>query len=391
MTIGTPIPTPPSNPPTLRPNTLFPRLPQNSPPAPPGLPLPGLTLHPPVITAARQPPQHNLRKKFSLAAPIRGFLQVPQAAPLAMNLPIALATLTAIAFTAPASARPDSTPVTGPWQRSLEEHPIITPSTKSPTTHPPRPSSLQATVRFSWAGIEAATASLSLHADKNGTWRFSLAGGTSGPPARLFPITFHYHATGCLRHWLTDSMTLREITPRRTILATARFSPEGVWHARGRVGLDAEKPPKLLPLPGLRDTAAASFLARHANWETPRTAHTLIFTGDSAWFVSVRSLKHEPIPFQGHQLEAIPLRIVPRRIETRGPARGTLRPHPLLRELRVWLEASPSRRPLRAEAVFWFGSVRAELLQWDETSPTPPPSNTATADLRPLHASPSRE
>jgi len=146
----------------------------------------------------------------------------------------------------------------------------------------------------------------------------------------------------------------------RSILTQIVARPDGIWRIRENVpaGENAARWKRIKIAP-LRDLFSGMLFIRSQALSPGDRVATIIFPGDSPYFVEIQVAGTGPIQVAGARRDAIRLELQIRRINLKEGDR--LEPHGKFRSGTVWLSNDADRIPLRAEMNIFIGYVFAEL------------------------------
>lgn len=235
-------------------------------------------------------------------------------------------------------------------------------SSLSPDTAGPFPSirPFDAEFKIGWTDIEAGRARVRVSAEGADTLHLSASGGTSGLARMLWQLDASLDSTTSRNGFRTVYSLQKEIYAARSILTQIVSRPDGIWRLRENIP-PGENPArwKQVRISPLRDLFSGMLFIRSQSLRPGDTVSTIIFPGDSPFFVEIKSLGTESITVAGTTREALKLDLRLHRINLKMDAR--LEPHGKFRSGTVWLSNDADRIPLRAEMDLFIGYVFAEL------------------------------
>lgn len=213
--------------------------------------------------------------------------------------------------------------------------------------------------RIGWSDIEAARAKMSL-SYQGGNVLLSGSGATTGLARLLWQLDATLDAETVKQNFKTIYSVQVEKYANRSITTQIVDRPDGIWRLRENQppGENAARWKKIKISP-LRDLFSGMLYIRSQKLVPGETVSTILFPGDSPFFVEVKCLGTEKIPIAGSQRDALKLDIRIHRINLKkGHALET---HGKFRSGTVWLSDDADRIPLRAEVNIFIGYVFAEL------------------------------
>jgi len=217
----------------------------------------------------------------------------------------------------------------------------------------------EAVFRIGWTDIEAARANMDVTYD-SGNVCLKASGGTSGLARLLWQLDATLHATTHPQNFRTIYSVQDEIYANRSINTQIVARPDGIWRLRENfpAGENAATWKKIKISP-LRDLFSGMLFIRSQNLAPGEKVSTIIFPGDSPFFVEIKSLGPDTLTISGAPRAAIKLDLRIQRINLKKGSR--LEPHGKFQNGTVWLSADADRVPLRAEVNIFIGYVFAEL------------------------------
>jgi hypothetical protein len=217
----------------------------------------------------------------------------------------------------------------------------------------------EAEFRIGWSEIEAGEARVKMTGASD-RMRLEGSGGTTGMARMLWQLDATLAATSSKPNFETIySMQIENYASRKIETQIVR-RPDGIWRLRENIP-PGENPArwKKIKLAPLRDLFSGMLFIRSKPLARGETVSTVIFPGDSPFFVEMKSLGTETIQIAGSPRDAIKLDIKIHRINLKKG--DTLEAHGKFRSGTVWLSNDADRLPLRAEVDIFIGYVFAEL------------------------------
>ncbi len=235
-------------------------------------------------------------------------------------------------------------------------------SSLTPDTAGPFPSirPFDAEFRIGWTDIEAGRARVKISAEGPETLRLAASGATTGLARMLWQLDASLDSTTTRNGFRGVYSLQKENYAGRSIITQIVSRPDGIWRLRENIP-PGENPArwKQIKISPLRDLFSGMLFIRSQSLHPGDSVSTIIFPGDSPFFVEMKSLGTESITVAGATREAIKLDLRLHRINLKMDAR--LEPHGKFRNGTVWLSNDADRIPLRAELNLFIGYVFAEL------------------------------
>lgn len=230
----------------------------------------------------------------------------------------------------------------------------LTPDRAGPL-RPVRP--FEAEYRFGWSDIDAARARVSISRDGE-TLSLSGSGSTTGLARVLWQLDATLSARSALPDFRTITSEQNETYARKRISTRIEQRPDGFWRCR-----QTEPGPtakwKRIKLTPLRDLFSGMLFIRSQRLEPGESVQTVIFPGDSPFFVKMTCIAREPIVIGGEKRPALRLDVQLQRINVKEGDR--LERHPKFQRGQVWISDDADRIPLRAEVSIFVGYVFGEI------------------------------
>jgi len=236
------------------------------------------------------------------------------------------------------------------WQDSL------TPD--QPGKFPPiRP--FEAEFRIGWTDIEAGRARAKV-TDDGDTIRLDATGATTRLARVLWQLDATLKSTTARDGLRTIYTVQQENYAARAIFTQIAARPDGIWRLRENIpeGENSARWKKIKISP-LRDIFSGMLFLRSQNLAPGETVSTIIFPGDSPFFVELKAVGTGPLTIAGTVRDTIRLDLHIQKINLKKDA--SLEPHGKFHSGTVWLSNDADRLPLRVELDLFIGYVFAEL------------------------------
>ena len=232
----------------------------------------------------------------------------------------------------------------------------------SPTDVGPFPMTppFQASFRFGWSGIEAASAEARLDIER-GVAKVFVKGGTTGVAKGLWKLEATHEAAFEVRGLKPLGFLQVEEYSNRRLTTEAIFKKDGLWRLRQRTPHGGPSKWKHIQIEPIRDIVSAMFFFRSQPLLARDKLAVIAFPGDSPFLFQAVVGKREKVTIRGQQRPAIRLDFKIQRIEIKKNEPPRLQEHGKFRKGSVWISDDDYRFPLRAEVDIFIGSVFAEL------------------------------
>lgn len=217
----------------------------------------------------------------------------------------------------------------------------------------------EAEFSIGWSDVEAARARIEI-GDRGDEMHLAASGGTNGLARLLYQLDATLDASSSKPNYQPVYSVQNESYSKRTINTQIVSRPDGIWRLRENMP-PGENPArwKKIKISPLRDLFSGMLYIRSQKLEPGETVSTIVFPGDSPFFVEMKSLGTEKITIAGSPREALKLDLRIRRINLKKG--DSLEPHGKFQNGTVWLSNDADRIPLRAEVNIFIGYVFAEL------------------------------
>lgn len=255
-----------------------------------------------------------------------------------------LAALVGFSITLPAQNPP-------PWLAELSSQPVG----PFPMIPP-----FQATFRFGWSGIEAASAEARLTI-KGGIATVRVKGKTTGMARGLWRLDATQESSFRVEGLKPIGFRQVEEYHNRRLTTESVFKPEGLWRLRQRTPNGGPSKWKHIAIEPIRDIVSAMFFLRSQALAPGDKNAVIAFPGDSPFLFQSVVGKREMINLGGKPRKAIRLDFQIQRIELKKNEPPRLQHHSKFRKGTVWISDDHHRFPLRAEVNIFIGSVFAEM------------------------------
>lgn len=220
--------------------------------------------------------------------------------------------------------------------------------------------SFNATFRFGWGHVEAASARAEVTTNR-GITRVLVEGGTIGAARALWRIDVTHKARFTVNGLEPLGFEQDELYGRRKVMTRAEFRADGLWRIRKHDPQSTPAKWKRIGIEPVRDIVSAMFFVRSQPLHTGDRVALVAFPGDAPFLAEVRVLSHESIQIAGTPIPAIKMEIRLHRFLMEKGQPPVLVKHGKFRKGTVWLSDDANRLPLRAEVDIFIGSVFAEL------------------------------
>lgn len=217
----------------------------------------------------------------------------------------------------------------------------------------------EAEYKMGWSDLEAAHARVEI-GYQGEIVRLAGSGGTSGMARALWQLDATLDATSFRQNFRTIYSVQQENYANRSINTQIVSKPDGIWRLRENTP-SGENPAtwKKIKISPLRDLFSGTLFIRSRPLEPGETVSTVIFPGDSPFFVEMKCLRAEKITIAGASRDALRLDLKLHRINLKKG--GQLETHGKFQSGTVWLSNDSDRILLRAEVQIFVGYVFAEL------------------------------
>jgi hypothetical protein len=216
---------------------------------------------------------------------------------------------------------------------------------------------LNATYKFGWTALTAASADFDFNRVKGGQMRLSVHARTTGAVRALWRMDTD-HVAFC------DATTLRpirleqtEVYKKKTEIANAIFSPDSV--ERWRETKPAGNPPKkqLMNLPAVYDLQTALLMIRSQRLAPGDVYRLIVFPAKAPYLAEIYVIGKDTVKAAAATYPAIKCQI-----KLQGITKElTLEPHKKFKEAFAWLSDDRDRLLLKVKAEIFVGSVWGEL------------------------------
>lgn len=218
----------------------------------------------------------------------------------------------------------------------------------------------EATFRFGWAGIEAASAEARLDVN-GGVAKVVVKGGTTGIARGLWKLDANHEGSFEVRGLKPVGFLQVEQYGNRRITTEARFKTDGLWRLRQRTPNGGPSKWKNIQIEPIRDIISAMFFFRSQLLASGDKLSVIAFPGDSPFLFQAVVAKRESVNIKGRKRPAIRLDFQIQRIELKKGQPPFLQQHGKFRKGSVWISDDEYRFPLRAEVDIFVGAVYAEM------------------------------
>jgi hypothetical protein len=235
------------------------------------------------------------------------------------------------------------------WQGTLSKEP----AGNFPALRP-----LQASYRFGWSGLTAATGEIHFTEPSNDRFQLEGTGQTTGLVRALWKLDANYRG-------LADAETLNPIEAHQTenyrskrIVTDLTFTNVGVTRARTEgQGSATETKTKQFVFPNLFDLHSAALYLRSQPLKQGNVYRLAVYPATTAYLTTVTVLGREKLSVRTGTYNAIKLDLRLKRIGKNLQ----LEPHKKFRRATIWVSDDAERLILRIEAQMFVGTIFAEL------------------------------
>jgi hypothetical protein len=235
------------------------------------------------------------------------------------------------------------------WQATLS---------RAPAGNFPELRPLQASYRFGWSGLTAATGEIHFTKPSNDTFQLEATGRTTGLVRALWKLDVDYRG-------LANAETLTPIETQQTenyrskrIVTHLTFTNSGVTRTRTEgQGSAAETKTKQFAFSKLFDLHSAALYLRSQPLQQGNIYRLAVYPATSPYLTTITVLGREKISARGGSHNAIKLDLRLKRIGKNLQ----LEPHRKFRRATIWVSDDAERLILRVEAQIFVGTVFAEL------------------------------
>jgi len=235
------------------------------------------------------------------------------------------------------------------WQKTL---------TREPAGNFPELRPLQASYRFGWSGLTAATGEVHFNKPSNDRFQLEGTGRTTGLVRALWKLDVNYRASA-------NVTTLKPIETQQTenyrskrIATHLIFTNDGVIRARTEGhGSNAKTKTKQFFFPNLFDLHSAALYLRSQPLNQGSVYRLVVYPASNPYLTTVTVLGREKISVRPGSYKAIKLDLRLKRIGKNFE----LEPHRKFRRATIWVSDDAERMILRIEAQVYVGTVFAEL------------------------------
>jgi hypothetical protein len=241
-----------------------------------------------------------------------------------------------------------SSSLAGNWQATLS---------KDPAGNFPELRPLQASYRFGWSGLTAATGDVHFTKPSENKFQLNGTGRTIGLVRALWKLDVNYQA-------VASAQTLRPIETQQTenyrskkIVTHLTFTNNGVTRARTEGKDAAQAKTRQFNFPNLFDLFSAMLYLRSQPLKERSVYRVVAYPATNAYLATVKVIGREKISVHAGSYSAIKLDLHLKRIGKHLE----LEPHRKFRHATIWVSDDAERLLLRIEAQVFVGTVFAEL------------------------------
>jgi len=221
---------------------------------------------------------------------------------------------------------------------------------------PPRP--LQATYRFGWSAMRAATADFDFSRTPDGALKLEVKTRSEGVVRKLWQMDAAHTALCQATTLRPISVRQQEIYRKETLKTSLDFDAEGVARLRESDPPDKNPPKtKRFKFPGVFDLHSAFLFVRSQPLANGDVVRLVVYPAVGAYLAEVQVLGREKIEVGKKKYDAVKLGLKLRAITKKLE----LEPHAKFKKATAWLSDDRDRLLLKMQAEIFVGSVWTEL------------------------------